>query len=104
MISEVFPLHIRGQAAAVAVQLNFLLNALVQLGVPILESALGGLSPIFGLFAGLTAYSLYFIYNYVLETKGISLEEIERKYQQRGGRISSYNYSEEEIVPLQPGA
>lgn len=55
IISEVFPLSVRGQAVALAVQMNFFLNAVVQFGVPVLESAIG-LNFTFGIFAILTAY------------------------------------------------
>jgi sugar porter (SP) family MFS transporter len=55
IISEVFPLSVRGQAVAIAVQMNFFLNAVVQFGVPVLESAIG-LNFTFGIFAVLTAY------------------------------------------------
>jgi sugar porter (SP) family MFS transporter len=55
IISEVFPLSVRGQAVALAVQMNFFLNAVVQFGVPVLESAIG-LNFTFGIFAVLTAY------------------------------------------------
>jgi len=79
MMAEIFPLSIRGQAVAVAVQLNFFLNSIVQFGVPLLEKALG-LSNTFGLFGIITAYSIYFIHYHVLETKGLTLEEIETKY------------------------
>lgn len=79
MISEVFPLSIRGQAVAFSVQVNFGLNFLVQLIVPVLTS-LVGLSVTFGLFASFTAYSLFFVYRYVPETKGLSLEEIEQLF------------------------
>ena len=41
MISEVFPLSVRGQAVAAAVQTNFLLNAMVQFAVPLLEHFIG---------------------------------------------------------------
>ena len=34
----------------------------------------------FGVFAVLTLYSMWFVYWNVPETKGLSLEEIERKY------------------------
>jgi len=79
MMAEIFPLSIRGQAISVAVQLNFLLNSIVEFGVPLLEKAVG-LSNIFGIFGILTAYSIYFIHRHVLETKGLTLEEIETKY------------------------
>ena len=79
MISEVFPLSIRGQAVALSVQMNFFLNFVVQLIVPILTSAVG-LPSTFGLFAVFTVYSLYFVYRYVPETKGLTLEEIEQHF------------------------
>jgi MFS family permease len=53
MISEVFPLAVRGRAVAVSVQMNFLLNGIVQLIVPILENVVG-LRPLFAIFAALT--------------------------------------------------
>lgn len=53
MISEVFPLTVRGQAVALSVQMNFLLNALVQFIVPVLEKSIG-LRSLFGIFAALT--------------------------------------------------
>lgn len=79
MISECFPMAIRGQAVAVAVQLNFFFNALVQLAVPLLEKWIG-LNVTFAIFALFTAYSLYFIKVYVPETKGMTLEEIEQQF------------------------
>lgn len=74
-----FPQEIRGKAVALAVQTNFFLNAVVQVGVPVLEARLG-LSFTFGMFAVLTAYSVYFVYTKVPETKGLSLEQIEAKF------------------------
>ena len=50
MTSEIFPLAIRGQAVAVAVQLNFFLNAVVQFGVPVVQRWLG-LTGTFAIFA-----------------------------------------------------
>lgn len=55
IISEVFPLNIRGQAVAFSVQVNFFLNAVVQFGVPLMESLIG-LNATFGIFGLLTAY------------------------------------------------
>lgn len=48
-------LAVRGQAVAVSVQMNFLLNAVVQFGVPVLQSWIG-LNLTFAIFAALTAY------------------------------------------------
>jgi len=83
--SEVFPLAIRGQAVALAIQFNFLFNALVQFLVPVLQQAVG-LSWTFLVFALLGLFSLYFIHSFVPETKGLTLEEIEGQFDrmQRG--------------------
>jgi sugar porter (SP) family MFS transporter len=79
IISEAFPQSIRGPAVAISVQTNFLLNAVVQFGVPVLEQHFG-LSFMFGMFGFLTAYSIFFVYTRVPETRGLTLEEIERKF------------------------
>jgi len=86
MISEVFPQSIRTQAVAVSVQLNFALNALVQFVVPILQTHIG-LPSLFGIFGLLSLYSIYFIHHYILETKGLSLEEIEYQFRTRVSRV-----------------
>jgi len=46
---------IRGQAVALSVQMNFLFNAIVQFGVPVLENWVG-LNLTFAIFAVFTAY------------------------------------------------
>lgn len=83
LLSEVFPQSVRGQAVAIAVQTNFLCYALVLFGVPLLE-AWWGMSTTFGLFSFLAAFSLYFVYRNVLETKGLTLEEIEKMFREKG--------------------
>lgn len=80
MIGEVFPLSVRGQAVAFSVQVNFGLNFVVQLVIPLLTRSFG-LSLTFLLFAGFTAYSLFFVHRYVPETKGLTLEEIEKQFE-----------------------
>jgi sugar porter (SP) family MFS transporter len=105
IISEVFPQDIRGKAVALAVQSNFLLNAVVQFGVPVLEAKLG-LSFTFGVFGLLSAYSIYFVYTRVPETKGLTLEEIEDKFTsmtRAGGTVQdnrSNSRNEEEVTHL----
>ncbi len=113
IISEIFPQAIRGPAVALAVQTNFFLNAVVQFGVPLLEQQFG-LSVMFGIFGLLTAYSIYFVATYVLETKGLTLEEIEDAFRMmtkgndtmgRGERRTIERVgSEEERVQLIPTA
>jgi MFS family permease len=96
LISEVFPLEVRGQAVAVAVQTNFFWNVITSYLFPIATSAIGppsfslslllsltpslslpGASKTFGIFAVIDALALYFVFKFVPETKGLSLEDIE---------------------------
>eukprot|EP00536_Pseudo-nitzschia_multiseries_P006602 jgi/Psemu1/193470/e_gw1.143.81.1 len=79
MISEIFPQAVRGKAVALAVQTNFLLNALVQLLVPLLIRGIG-LSRTFWVFGGLTACSVVFVRRCVPETRGLTLEAIEERF------------------------
>jgi hypothetical protein len=102
IISEVFPQSIRGPAVALSVQMNFLLNAIVQFGVPLLEQQLG-LSFMFGSFGLLTAYSIYFVYTKIPETRGLTLEEIEEKLGSlagSSGRPIGRTRNEEEKIQL----
>jgi len=76
MISEVFPLKVRGPAMSIACLLNFGSNILVTLT---LNALLEALTPpgVFFLYAALTVVALGFIATVVPETKGKTLEEIE---------------------------
>lgn len=73
--SEVFPAAIRGPAVAVAVQINFGLHALVEFLLP---QVMG--RTMFGVFCATTALAIVFLYYCVPETKGLTLEEIERQF------------------------
>jgi len=82
MISECFPLEIRGAAVAFAVQTNFLSNSVVQFTVPVLQDKIGNFA-MFSIFSVLCAYSILFVKQYVPETKGLSLEEIEKFFEKK---------------------
>jgi len=75
-VSEVFPQNVRGPATALGVELNYLLNFLVQFGLPIVQVQVGW-GPTFLLFASVLVSALFFVRTYVPETSGMSLEEIE---------------------------
>ncbi len=76
IISEIFPMEIRGKAIALGVELNYTLNFLVQLMFPLLKDSLGfGRS--FALFGFLLGICIVFIHTKVPETKGLTLEEIQ---------------------------
>ena len=77
LVAEVFPSHIRGPASALAVELKYLLNFVVQFGVPIVQRRFGWRFTFacFGILMAVAA--LFFIPHYVQETKGLSLEQIQ---------------------------
>jgi MFS transporter, SP family, galactose:H+ symporter len=76
LISEIFPLSVRGQAASVATMANWLSNFLVSLTFLSLLKALGDVST-FLLYAALSLAGLWFCFRFVPETKGVPLERIE---------------------------
>ena len=79
LISEIFPLQVRSQAVALAVITNFLCNFLVTFLFPISLHFLGS-SFTFCVFSLVLAWGIYFIYKHVPETKGLSLEQIEKYF------------------------
>jgi sugar porter (SP) family MFS transporter len=79
MISEIFPLRTRAQAVAISTAANWAANFLVSLSFPILRAHLGS-AETFYIYAGLGVLTLIFILMRVPETKGKSLEEIERMW------------------------
>ncbi|XP_078438354.1 D-xylose-proton symporter-like 2 [Wolffia australiana] len=78
MISEIFPLRLRGRGLSIAVLVNFASNALVTFAFSPLE-ALVGTGLLFAGFGVIGVLSLAFIFFLVPETKGLTLEEIEAK-------------------------
>lgn len=78
MISEIFPLRLRGRGLSIAVLVNFASNALVTFAFsPI--GALVGTGILFLGFGVIALVSLLFIFFFIPETKGLTLEEIEAK-------------------------
>lgn len=82
MIAEIFPLRIRSQAVAVSTAANWAANFAVSLSFPMLRDGIGS-APTFFLYAALGVLTLLFILWRVPETKGRSLEEIERLWHAR---------------------
>lgn len=78
MISEIFPLRLRGRGLSIAVLVNFGANALVTFAFSPLEELLGA-GKLFFIFGGIAVGSLVFIFFVIPETKGLTLEEIEAK-------------------------
>jgi sugar porter (SP) family MFS transporter len=77
LISEIYPLKIRGQAMSVATMANWGANFVVTISFLTLLNAVGGVGTFF-LFGFLTLVALTYFWRKVPETKGRSLQEIER--------------------------
>lgn len=78
MISEIFPLRLRGRGLSIAVLVNFGANALVTFAFSPLKALLGA-GILFYAFGVIAILSLLFIFFVIPETKGLTLEEIEAK-------------------------
>jgi MFS transporter, SP family, galactose:H+ symporter len=78
MISEIYPLKIRGLAMGFATSIQWLANAIVTYTFPILINRFGP-SPTFSIYVAICLAAITFSVFVVPETKGLSLEEIENK-------------------------
>lgn len=85
MISEIYPLKVRGSAMSLATIALWLTNVVVALTFLSMIDALGATAT-FWLYAGIGILAWIFIYFLVPETKGRSLEEIEAELRERTGR------------------
>lgn len=79
LVSEVFPLKIRGVAMSICSVSNFVFNFFVISSFPVLLNRVGGTITFCG-FAFVSLLCIIFVYFYVPETKGISLEKIEENW------------------------
>jgi sugar porter (SP) family MFS transporter len=79
MISEIFPLEVRGKAVSIAVVSNFFWNTVMTFAFAV-EIDYFGTAATFYLYALILVFGIYFIYKRVPETKGLSLEEIEEYF------------------------
>jgi len=76
LISEIYPLSVRGSAMGVVTVANWGANLLVSLTFPVLTDGVGT-SATFWLFGLCSLVGLVFVYRFVPETKGRTLEAIE---------------------------
>ncbi len=79
LVSEVFPLKIRGIAMSICTVANFAFNFFVVGSFPVLIHKIGGAYTFWG-FAAVSLLCILFVYFFVPETKGISLEQIESNW------------------------
>lgn len=78
VLAEIFPTRVRGRAMAIATVLLWAANFAVTLSFPILLERLSGY--VFFVYAGLCVVALLFILRFLPETKGKTLEAIERSW------------------------
>jgi major inositol transporter-like SP family MFS transporter len=79
LLSEIFPMTIRGFAMGIAVFVLWTTNAAISFAFPIVNNALGSTGT-FGLFVLVNLTSIVFVAKKVPETKGRSLEELEDQF------------------------
>lgn len=76
LISEIFPNKIRGQAVAVAVAFQWFANYLISSTYPAMMEFSGGMT--YGFYGLMAVLSALFVWKMVPETKGKSLEQMEK--------------------------
>ncbi len=81
IISEIYPLNMRGRAMSVATACNWIANLAVASTFLTLIDTLGP-SLTFSIYAMLSAVSFFLCWRFVPETKGVSLENIEHNLHQ----------------------
>jgi len=77
-ISEVFPNQVRAGGQALGSFTHWLLAALIANAFPFVANRLGG-SVVFAFFCGMMILQLLFVWRLMPETKGVSLEALEKK-------------------------
>lgn len=88
LLSEIFPLSIRGFAMGIAVFVLWCTNAIISFLFPLLNSTLGSTGT-FLLFVAVNVGSWIFVQRWVPETKGTTLEELEERFEAEHTAISA---------------
>jgi len=77
-ISEIFPNHLRADGQAFGSSVHWVLAAAIPSMIPFLFSSIGA-STVFFIFAFMMVLQLLFVWKMMPETKGVSLEELQKK-------------------------
>ncbi len=79
-ISEIFPNHIRSYGQAFGTSVHWVLAAIIPAMIPFLMNpSVLGPAAVFAIFAGFMILQLLFVIFYMPETKGVSLEDLQKK-------------------------
>lgn len=85
MLSEIFPLRVRGMGMGVSVFFNWMTNFMITFAFPAALNYLG-LAITFFVFAALNIIALLFAKKYLPETRGRSLEDLENSFRARSNK------------------
>ncbi|WP_047154190.1 sugar porter family MFS transporter [Aneurinibacillus tyrosinisolvens] len=85
MLSEIFPLRLRGLGMGVTVLFLWVVNGLIGLVFPVLLDKVG-LSTTFFIFVALGLAAIGFVKKYLPETKGLTLEQLELNFRNHDGQ------------------
>ncbi|QQF62005.1 sugar porter family MFS transporter [Bacillus mojavensis] len=92
VIAEIFPQKVRGLGSGISVFFLWILNFIIGFAFPIMLSS-AGLSFTFFIFVALGILAIGFVYKFMPETKGRTLEELEEHF-----RSMDRNYDSEKSI------
>lgn len=95
--SEIFPNAIRGRALAISIMVMWIADTIVGQLTPILLEKLGSAGT-FWFFASFCVVAFFSVYRLLPETKGQSLEQIEKYWKDKGMAIGKDSFAPEEKV------
>ncbi|AOA61052.1 Low affinity glucose transporter 1 [Komagataella phaffii CBS 7435] len=92
VVSETYPLRIRSKGMAIAQGSNWLWGFLIAFFTPFIS---GAIDFAYGyVFMGCTLFAFFFVYFFVPETKGLSLEDVDEVYENLTfGRAYAYSHT-----------
>lgn len=96
---EVFPTAVRGRAAATAASVDWIANFVIVQWFPTLNDSIG-LAWVMIIFAVLAVLATGFVYRYLPETKGVSLEEVTELFEKQAqGKAGPGASSQQQASP-----
>jgi sugar porter (SP) family MFS transporter len=81
-ISEIFPTHLRASGQAFGSSVHWVLAAIIPSLVPVLFNSIGA-ATVFAFFAFMMVLQLLFVWRMMPETKGVSLEDMEKLFEKK---------------------
>nr|WP_272901906.1 sugar porter family MFS transporter [Bacillus glycinifermentans] len=88
VIAEIFPQRLRGLGSGISVFFMWMLNFMIGFAFPVMLSS-AGLSVTFFVFVALGILAIGFVYKFMPETKGRTLEELEEQFRSQHDKHSS---------------